>query len=334
MRKAILVPLLLVSTTTWAKRPVEELLLPAELNLYRQKPQYRARMDLFRKVLERQVGQLTRLAQAQSLEPAQNLLEDIRWLCIHGITETQEADRRDFRSKQVRKLEIRIRHLATAVDDLKKSFLVEQHSLFETTVRHLEAFRNQLLGQLFDNSLSLPEPGLLSAFPRAPATARSASQRPGVLTITGDQFTDREYTAIQQAQELFKRVEVFLNITASRMEEIQRRIQQRKWTEKDPNALEFYTNAQLMRAYQRAVEGIMINIDEKAKYRFVTKKDIRKSLKKLNSTMVEFLPLLKTFTAFSIQEQDQEFYRQIQQALKSSEIARKGSQMGLGAPVK
>lgn len=334
MRKAILLPLLLVSTTAWAIRPVEDLLLPAELSLYRQKPQYRARMDLFRKVLERQVGQLTRLAQTQSLKPSQDLLADIRWLCIHGIAETQEADSRDFRSKQVRKLEIRIRHFATVVDDLKKNFLVEQHTLFETTVGHLEAFRNQLLGQLFDNSLSLPEPGSLSALPRrGSATSGSASQRRGGLTITGDQFTDHEYTAIQEAQELVKRVEVFLEIATARVEEVQRRVQRREWTGKDPNPLEFYTNAQLMRAYQRAVEGTMINIDEKAKYRSVPKKDIEKSLKKLNTKMVDFLPLFQIFTAFSIQEQDREFYRQIQQALKSSETARKGSQMGLGAPV-
>ncbi len=315
-----------------------EVLSKSEIQDYQKTSSYRSRMGVMRDAFERYTGQITRETKAKKLERAKATLSKIRSLSQFGVDETAGADPKDFRSKKVKKLEIRLRKLAEVLEDLSLSVPFEYGAQYRETVESLEQLRGLLLVQLFGDSISSPNGSAAARFgsgAKMGFSGRSfatSAQRRGGTGILGDQFTDEEYEKVQDAQELVKRVEVFLEIAEARLDEIERRLQRREWEKKDPNPLEFYTEAQMVHAYQRAIDGIMVNIDEKHSYKLASKKDVRKSLKKLNKKILEFLPRLEPLEKIAIDRQDQQLYRVVRLALKSSEIARKGSQLGLGAP--
>ena len=165
-------------------------------------------------------------------------------------------------------------------------------------------------------------------------TAAEPAQRRIRSSISGDQFTGVEYEQVQDAQELKPRVKVFLKIAEARLDEIERRMARIEREKEDPNPLEFYTYAQLARAYQRSLAGIMINIDEKARYKIASEKDIKKSLELLNSGIQTFLPRLEPVKKLAEEREDEDLYLEWREAWKASRKALQGSQFGLGAPGK
>ena len=162
--------------------------------------------------------------------------------------------------------------------------------------------------------------------------AELARQRRIRSSISGDQFTDAEFELLRDAQELKPRVKVFLEIAEARLDEIERRTAGIEWEKEDPNPLEFYIYAQLVRAYQRSLQGIMINIDEKASYKSATEKDIKKSLELLNSRIQTFVPRLEPVKKLAEDRQNEDLYLEWREAWKASQKALQGSQFGLGAP--
>jgi hypothetical protein len=78
----------------------------------------------------------------------------------------------------------------------------------------------------------------------------------------------------------------------------------------------------------------MVNIDEQVKYKLAKEKDVKKSLEKLNKKIMEFTPQLEPIKQLAIKNKDEILYKEVLEAEKTSEIARKGSQYGLGAPAK
>ena len=324
---------------------LEDFLTPAEINKYQGTSSYKERMDLLRKVLDRQSRKITSLVKQRLLRESTELLQEIQSAAQLGLEENRRAVEqggKDLRSKPVRKLEIKVRKLTETLNELKVAVPYESRIRFEETAEQLESFRDRLLNQLFEQSLSfhgnLPLRTERSTVEELPPLATSwlpssvQSRVRGATDIRGDQFTEEEYDKVQEAQELEKRVEVFLEIAEARLVEIERRMKEDKWDKKDPNPLEFFTYAQMMHAYWRALEGIMINIDEKAKYKLAEPKEIKKSLKALNKKIQDFIPRLEPVRQLSIDLKDEELYGETRKGMKASDTALKGSQMGLGAP--
>jgi len=278
------------------------------------------------------------------LEGSLETLRKIQVLAAAGSNATENALKsKDKRSRQVKRLEIRLRKLAEALEELKIAVPFESRVFFEETIVVLERFRNQLLNHLFgaagdfgdstNGPLGLLEKLDSTATPGMKLSPASAPQRRYSTTISGDQFTELEFEEIRDAQKIVDRVKVFLELAESRLIEIERRRSGAEWEEEEPNPLEFYTVAQMVHAYQRSIEAIMINIDERVKYGTSKEKDIRKSLKLLNAKILDFLPRLEPIQQSAIDTKDEELYLEYKKAKKSSDTARKGSQMGLGAPV-
>lgn len=315
---------------------LEEVLTSKELGDYRRKRDYEDRMEIFRKALDQRARVLRSQIRERQIQPALELLENIQALSRHALQDSlQEKDPKRLRDKEVKRLEIRIRRLVESLNDLSLSVPFEYREEFEQTRTILKELRNRLLKQLFGDALGrrVPAGKLPGAEARGLGFAPASAAPPAQTLLTGDRFTDEEFTKIQEAQELVKRVEVLLEICEARFQEIQRRQEGKEWDTKDPNPLEFHTYNDMIYAYERALESIMINIDEKHKYRTASSKDVRKSLEKLNEKVQEFIPRLQALQEWAKEQRDEGLYRQIQKALKASEIALKGSQYGLGAPV-
>lgn len=338
---------LTMALTPWGRAEGEvhfqDLLSPGESRQYRSKPQYRARMGVLRKALERHGEKTRREVRTRRFSNAVETLAAIRVIARHGMELTESsAEARDFRSKKVRKLEIRLRKMTEMLEDLKSAPPFEYRSSFEETVGLLSDFRRQLLEGYFDDpgesrDSATRSPALtplqfsVSQLHAAPA-ASPYRQRKLRSTVGGDQFTEEEEDAIREAQELKPRVKVLLRIAESRLDEIARRLAQHPWKEKEPNPLEFFTYAQMVRAYHRALRVLMINVDEKARFGTASEKDIRKSLELVNKQMQTFIPQLQPLRKLAIELQDEDLFVEVRQAQKISEQALKGSQLGLGAP--
>jgi hypothetical protein len=316
------------------RRPLPELISVAEYREYQRKTRYRDRMKLFRKIIDRDVDLLADHTKNWEIDEVIGVLKGLRDISAYVKEEAAAATNpRDLRSNDVKRLEIRLRKLVERVDELRRAVPFEYREEFEITTRAMEELRNQLLIQLFGRSIKPAEETsrlLPGAFLLTPVMG--FAQMRNVSQIQGDRFTEEEFAKIQERQDLAGRVDVFLKIAASRLEEIDRRRNGKEWKDKKENPLEFHSYAEMIHAYDRAIRGIMINIDEKAQHRTATEKDIRKALEKLNKDIQEFIPQLAPLKDFAVERRDEPLYRELEKAEKTSEMARKGSLLGLGAP--
>ncbi|MDA2933901.1 hypothetical protein MYX82_06110 [Acidobacteria bacterium AH-259-D05] len=321
---------------------LKDLLTNREFRDYQRKPRYRDRIDLFRKVFERDASLLERYVKRNQMEESSDLLGKIHALCHHVEKESSGVEKSgDLRSKQVKNLEIRLRKLVETIKDLQAVSAFEYMERFEVTTEALEKLRKilltQLLGGLKTKASIRPRDGresMASLISFHPSTAISAVKPATEPWQSNDRFTDEEYSKIQLNQELYGRVKVFLEIAESRLEEIRRRMEKREWEEEEENPLEFYTYWDMVHAYRRAIDGVMVNIDEKAIHRLAAEKDIQKSLKELNERIGIFIPQLEPIKQLAIKLQDRVLFQELTEAEEISVIAQKGSLYGLGAPPK
>ncbi|MCH8320699.1 MAG: hypothetical protein IH790_07075 [Acidobacteria bacterium] len=318
--------------------PLTDLLTEREFSEYQRKPRYRDRIDLFRKVFDRRVDLLQRYIQRDQLDETADLLQKLSALSHYAGEQSSNAKNdKDLRSSEVKKLEIRLRKLIETLNDLRTTVPFEYAEGFDNTIRTLEQLRKTLLEQLLGEALV----GIRTSGETSKGDLASLSLHPGGFSLASpparlqsrDRFTEEEFEKLQLHQELEKRVEVFLEIAEARLEEIQRRMKGGEWEEEEEeNPLEFYTYWDMVHAYRRAIDGILINIDEKAIYKTASEKDIRKSLEKLNKQIQVFIPQLEPIKQLAIDRKDEALYRELEEAQEISVVAQKGSLLGLGAP--
>ena len=329
--------------------PLDKLLTPRELQDYQGHVKYKDRMDVFADAMKRYSQQLRALVDQKKVDQIVSTLAQLEALAHYARKEPLPPNKKERKAGEVRKLEIRLRKLMEEIQDAKTIAPYEYHSDFERTLEDLGKLRSELLKNFFgsalggpdntDSSPPKPQSGLLPAYPADPLGFTGAAQQDQQgdtrysYDITGDQFTDKEYVKLRDNQDLKHRADTFLDIAESRLAEINRRMSNKEWTEKDPNPLEFFTYEQMIHAYERALNSLMVNIDEKAKYKLATEKDVKKALEKLNKKIMEFTPQLEPVKQLAIKNKDEILYKEILKAEETSEIARKGSQFGLGAPV-
>lgn len=321
---------------------LQDILTDRELRDYQRTPRYRNRISMFKKVFDRNSNLLERYVKANDLGKSSNLLLQIQAMCNFVEQETnQTEDLKELRSKQVKQLEIRLRRLAKTIRDLQVTRPWEHIDQFEVTVQAVDHLRTLLLHHLLGEQSSMNSFSEFSTSDRLyknpnawifSVTRATLAPAEKIPRPNRDRFTDEEYTDVQMAQELPKRVKVFLGIAESRLEEIQRRIDKQEWTEKEDNPLAFYTYQDMVHAYLHAIDGIMTNIDDKVIYKTASREEIEESLKALNKNISEFIPQLKLIKDFALKLQDQPLYKKLLEAEEVSIAAQKGSLYGLGAP--
>jgi hypothetical protein len=316
-------------TQTEERLPLESLLSTREFRLFNAKDKYHDRIKILNKAFDGKVRFLRRCVERREIADSFRTLAELRGLAFHALQASlAEKNRKEQRHKEVKKFEIRLRKFGEEVDDLKLGVPLENRSQFEMTKELAEKLRNQLLKQLFGQVIAASGAGGLQF--RLQFT--SARGTPLAQGIGGrDRFTEEEFTKIQIAQELVKRVEVFLEIAESRLDEIERRVGGAEWDKEEPNPLEFYTYEDMLKAYTRALEGIMVNIDEKAESRRASEEVIRESLEKLGKKMETFTPRLEGLKPLVIEQKSEPLAERLLDAMETSAIAREGAQQGLAA---
>ncbi len=307
--------------------PLEQLLSSKELGSFLQKPRYPDRLKILREAIEQRAKRLETQIGELNLAVVFRTLAEIRGLAAHGL-ELAKGDltEKDRRHREVKRMEIALRKLAIQLNDQKMDVPLEERHQFELTAELVEDFRNRLLRQLFGSALGQ---GTNPAGSFG-LVARTASASPAQGLWDRDRFTEAEFSKVQYAQQLVKRVEVFLEIAETRLRELERRRDGVEWTGKEENPLEFYTLDDLVFAYTRAVDGIMVNIDAQVERGQAEEKDVRKALRKFEDKLGGFVSRLEGLKGYIEERRDPEFAQRWEEALRTSEIARQGIAFGLG----
>lgn len=308
--------------------PLEEILPEKSLLKYNKEEKYHNRIKILKKAFEANARVMAHYVGARDIANSYRCLAKLRGLAYHSMQASlEEKNAKELRHKEVKRLEIWLRKAEEDLEDLKLEVPLENRLQFEETNRILEELREQLLRQLFGQALgSRSDEGM--GFLPAATMARPAMAR-GLRDL--DKFTDEEFTMIQLAQKVVKRVEAFLIIAENRLVEIERRLEGKEWEEEEPNPLELYTYEDLLHAYTRAIEGIMSNIDDKATSGVEPEEEIRKALKKLDKKIGKFISRLDPLKQVVIDRQDERLGEKLMAAMKASDLAQKGAEYGLKA---
>lgn len=315
---------------------LDGLLSAGDYRNYQRKEKYHDRLKILRTNLESRQRAIPSAIRERQIPVIFRTLLEIRGLCRHAMDESRkETNPKELTHREVKKLEIQLRKMVEGLTSFRLEVPYEDRHHFDVTQTIVESLRDQLLRQLFGKAIAATgPPSGSSAFQETVrfAAGSSASGSASQGLWDKDKFTEAEFTKIQYAQELDKRVEAFLEIAEARLVEIDRRWKGKEWEEKEPNPLEFYMYEELVLAYDRAIEGAMTNIDAQAELGFTPEKDIKKALKRLSKKVQEFGPRLDGLEDLIRKERDEALYDRWRKAQKSTEIARKGAAYGLGAP--
>ncbi len=343
----------------------KRMLTAREHREYLRSSDYKKRINVYRNAFTRISGALEVQARQRQHEELGQSLDALAELADLAFREpSRERHPKHWRSSQVRKLEIQVRKLVQLLEDMSFSFPMELRDNFVVAESNLKRLREQLLEGLFGSPpkkdrdlswLSLPldrafaGPAYFMAFPPEPAASSalpSISQGRRAVRPRDDRFTEEELEKLRYFQDLNKRVDVFLKIAESRLDEIHRRMtgseyaspdekkkkKKSKKDEEESNPLEFFTYWDMVRAYERAIDGITVNIDDK--HKFVEEGKLKKVMKKLNKQVQKYIPRLEPVKQLALDRKDEELYKAVGKAVEISEIALKGSQMFLGTPEK
>ncbi|HRR25669.1 MAG TPA: hypothetical protein P5300_03125 [Acidobacteriota bacterium] len=317
--------------------PLNELLGNREYRLFQEKERYRDRLQILRRAVEGRAHLLPEQIEDHTLDAVNRTLYELRSLVRHALRLSEaETNQKELQHREVKQLEIRLRKLTTELYDWSMAVPLENRDSFEETRSAVEKLRNRLLRQLFGSALG--EPVGASAMPSSlqssflPVGSGSAGAASAQSLLDLDKFTEEEFRKIQYTTKLSKRIDVFVDIARRRLDEIERRRDNRDEEEEEPNPLEFYTYQELLHAYNRALDSAMANIDERATRRLDEEKEIRKALQNLGKHLQEMADRLNALQPFIREQRDEALAETYEEALRLTDIAQKGVQFGLGAP--
>ncbi len=320
--------------TVPARVPLDHLLSARDLRKYRTEDDYHSKLEMLRKAIERRSDHLPDQIEERDLAVIFRTLAEIRGLVSEALSiSVKVTDKDERRHKEVKKLEIELRRLSAGLGDMSLAVPLEDRNQFDITQKLIEELRNQLLRQLFGKAIGEASTPTTARPPTVSSSLLPVAREEAYRSTQGlwdlDKFTEEEFRRIQLSQKLVKRIEVFLDIAEQRLNEIDRRRNQIEWDKEEPNPLEFYMYGEMLHAYVRAVEGIMKNIDLKARDGTEEVKDVRKALEKLEEKSMEFKSRLDAIEPFIREQRDQELLEVYGKAVETTNVAAKGARYGL-----
>lgn len=135
-----------------------ELLSPQLWAKYQSQPKYKDRIEIYHQALDQLAGRLRNHLKKMEMDQVAESLRKISALSYLARREParNSAGPKDLASKQVRKLEIHIRRSVVTFSDYRLSVPFDYRAEFESTMKDLEEWRNQLLLQLFGKAAAAP----------------------------------------------------------------------------------------------------------------------------------------------------------------------------------
>jgi hypothetical protein len=159
----------------------------------------------------------------------------------------------------------------------------------------------------------------------------------GLIAATssaGKEFlTPDEILKLQDAQEIDKRIKIYVDAGALRLKTAEERLQGKESVAGDP--LEFFTVQEMLDGYLRIMRSVMFNLDEAAERPSTDRGKLNKALKDLKEGAEKAAKNLTIIKKIAEEKKDEPVWIVTNQGLEIAEGAREGAETGLARfPVK
>jgi hypothetical protein len=150
---------------------------------------------------------------------------------------------------------------------------------------------------------------------------------PSTRGIPKEFLTPKEISQVQVTHEIDKRIKLYLDAAAMRLQSAQERLSGKESEQGDP--LEFFSVEDMMDGYNRIMESVMMNLDDAYQKPAKDGAKLRgalKSLKESTDRSEKRLMILKKLAEDKVNEQ---LWNLVNQAMEITKGAREGSDFGL-----
>jgi hypothetical protein len=154
-----------------------------------------------------------------------------------------------------------------------------------------------------------------------------------VLLITprlarGREFlTPQEIEKIQDAQEIDKRVKIYMEAASLRLTTAEERLNGKESSPGDP--LEFFTVEEMVDGYYRILKSVMANVDDVASRPFSDRKALDQALQTLKTTTGEAVKQLEILKKLAEDKQREELWNLVNRAIDIAKGAHEGAEAAL-----
>lgn len=166
--------------------------------------------------------------------------------------------------------------------------------------------------------LTLCFPIWMVLWAEAPASANAAAK---------EYLTQKEIEQIQDAQELDKRVKLYMDAAALRLKAAEERLYGKESIPGDP--LEFFSPEEMIDGYYQIVRSVMLNLDDAFQKPSGDREKLGKALKNLKDTMERAPKSLEILKKMAEEKQQEELWNLINKAIDITVGAREGAELGL-----
>jgi hypothetical protein len=142
-----------------------------------------------------------------------------------------------------------------------------------------------------------------------------------------DFLTDQEIKKIQEAQEIDRRVKVYMEAAEFRLKTAQERLSGVESIEGDP--LEFFTPEEMLDGYYRILKSVMLNLDDAYQEPLADLNKIKGGLKSLRKSTDNAGKQLEILRRIAEEKRKQELWNLVNKAMDITEGAHEGAVYGL-----
>jgi hypothetical protein len=147
-------------------------------------------------------------------------------------------------------------------------------------------------------------------------------------TASGKEFlTPKEIEQIQDAQEIDRRVKVYLDAAALRLKTAEERLGGKEAEPGDP--LEFFTVEDMVDAYYRIIKSVMTNLDDAYQRPDVDREKVTKALKELKSGTEWAGKVLLSLKKTAEEKRKEDLWNLVNQSIDITNGAHEGAELGL-----
>jgi hypothetical protein len=165
-------------------------------------------------------------------------------------------------------------------------------------------------------------------FPQLSASLIAATLFAASPLLPSKEFlTNKEIELIQDAQEIDKRIEVYLAAASLRLKTAEERLYGKESAEGDP--LEFYTPEDMLDGYYRILRSVMFNLDEAFQKRGADPVKMRSALKELKKHAEQAVKDLGVLKKLAEKKQKEELWNLVNNAIDINSGAHDGAESGL-----
>ena len=140
-------------------------------------------------------------------------------------------------------------------------------------------------------------------------------------------LTDQEIKKIQEAQEIDRRVRIYMEAAEFRLKTAQERLSGVESAEGDP--LEFFTPEEMLDGYYRILRSVMLNLDDAYQKPLADLSRIKGALKSLRKATDKAGKQLEILKRIAEEKRKEELWNLVNKAIDITEGAHEGAAYGL-----